>query len=138
MNWQNFDYTLVQIVHNFGAVVIVGGPLFALWPNGLLAQAQRPLVWLVLIAFVTQAISGAAFGGVSYYWYGQFPDIHGAAIVALLIKIACAVIGGLLTVVHLIRHGRSAPARPEPIFWAILLLLGATALSAAAVLRWLS
>ena len=138
MNWQNLSYALVQIVHNFGAVAIVGGPLFALWPTRLAAQAQRPLVWLVLVAFIVQATSGAAFGAVSYYWYGQFPDIHDVAIAALLIKIACAVVGGLLTLVYLIRHDGNAPARREPFLWVALLALGVTALSAAAVLRWFS
>ena len=136
MNWQNLSYAIVQVAHNFGAVAAVGGPLFALWPARLPAAAQRRLAWLVLAAFIVQAASGIAFGAVSHYWYGQFPDIHGVAIGALLVKIACAVAGALLAAAFLIR--RSGAARPEPRLWATLLGLSATALTAAAVLRWFS
>ena len=150
MNWQNLGYAAIQVAHNFGAIAVVGGPLFALWPTRLAAQAQRRLAGLVLAGFIVQAVSGAGFGAVSYYWYGQFPDIHGVAIVALLIKIACAVIGAVVALVYLVREPRGAgnpssaggegggAAHFHPLLWGALLALGVTALSAAAVLRWFS
>ena len=146
MNWQNLGYAAIQVAHNFGAVAVVGGPLFALWPMRLAAQAQRRLAALVLAGFIVQAVSGAGFGAVSYYWYGQFPDIHGVAIVALVIKIVCAVIGAVVALVYLVREPPTtgadsagvAAVRFQPLLWGVLLTLGVTGLSAAAVLRWFS
>ena len=137
MDWQNLAYTAVQVAHNFGAAAVVGAPLFALWPAPQLPETRRKLAWLVLFGWMVQGASGAAFGAISYLGYGQLPDIHAIAIAALLIKMACAVTGFLLAAAYL----RAAPAWTEAgrnRAWSALFGLGATALAAAAFLRWFS
>lgn len=136
MDWQSLGYAAIQVAHNFGAVAVVSGPLFALWLVPAGAPSRRPIAWLVLAGWALQVVSGVAFGAASYAWYGRFPDIHGIAVAALVIKIACAVAGSALTTFHLVitRKGDTSPRNP----WGSLLALGATALTAAAFLRWLS
>ena len=136
MDWQSLGYAAIQVVHNFGAVLVVGGPLFMLWPASTERQRERPIAWLVLAGWIVQIVSGTAFGAASYAWYGHFPDIHGVAVAALVVKIACAVAGLALTAIHLAntRSGASDARRT----WQSLLALGASALVAAALLRWLS
>lgn len=137
MNTENLAYTLVQIIHNFGAAAVVGGAVFSFWPARQNAAVLRRLAWLVLFAWGAQAVSGALFGAVSLHYYGQFPDIHGIAVAALGIKIAAAVIGFILVAVHLRSDGRwSDTARFRA--WRVLAGLGVIALTAAAFLRWFS
>ncbi|WP_127478649.1 hypothetical protein [Sulfurivermis fontis] len=137
MDLQNLAYALTQVAHNFGAVAVVGAPLFARWPLRLQAAARRPLAWLVLIGWAVQGLSGAGFGAISYVWYGAFPDIHGIAVAALLLKMACAATGFVLAGLLLLRALRWPAPRHEAV-WGVLLLLGVTALTAAAFLRWFS
>lgn len=137
MNWQNLGYAAIQIAHNFGAASVVGAPLFALWPARLATGPQGRLAWLVLTGWIVQAVSGTAFGAVSYYWYGQFPDIHGIAIGALLVKIACALAGFALAVMYLFGAAHWSETRRRSL-WTAMFVFGATALTAAAFLRWFS
>ena len=133
MDWQNLAYAATQIVHNFGAVAVVGGAACALaWRD---ATVQRRLAWIVLIGWATQAASGATFGAISFYHYGKFPDIHGIAVAALGIKMACAALGFALAAWQLFAHPSAAASRQA---WLVLCGLGALALSSAAVLRWFS
>jgi hypothetical protein len=133
MDWQNLAYAATQIVHNFGAVAVVGGAACALaWRE---AAVQRRLAWIVLIGWATQAASGATFGAISFYHYGKFPDIHGIAVVALVVKMACAALGFTLAAWLLFAHPPAATSRHA---WLALCGLGALALSSAAVLRWFS
>ncbi|OGS99942.1 MAG: hypothetical protein A2Y51_04270 [Gallionellales bacterium RIFCSPLOWO2_02_60_31] len=117
MDWQNLAYAATQIVHNFGAVAVVGGAA------------------CVLIGWATQAASGATFGAISFYHYGKFPDIHGIAVAALGVKMACAALGFTLAAWQLFAHPSAAASRQA---WLVLCGLGALALSSAAVLRWFS
>ena len=133
MDWQNLAYAATQIVHNFGAVAVVGGAACALaWRD---ATVQRRLAWIVLIGWATQVASGATFGAISFYHYGKFPDIHGIAVAALGIKMACAALGFTLAAWQLFAHPSAAASRQA---WLVLCGLGALALSSAAVLRWFS
>ena len=133
MDWQNFSYAVTQIIHNFGAVAVVGGAACALaWRD---AAVQRRLAWLVLIGWATQAASGATFGAISFYHYGKFPDIHGIAVAALGVKMACAALGFILAAWLLFAHPSTSSSRRA---WIALFVLGALALSSAAVLRWFS
>ena len=135
MDWQNLAYAAIQVVHNFGAVAVVGSAVGALWlgPQG----RRRALAWTVLAGWAAQAASGGAFGGVSWFYYGQFPDIHGIAVAALLVKMACAAAGFVLAAWYLYRDTRwTAPVQQT--VWRALALLAATALTAAAFLRWFS
>ena len=137
MDPQNLGYAAIQIAHNFGAACVVGAPLFALWPVRLRLAQQRPLAWLVLVAWLAQAASGLGFGAASHAFYGRFPDIHGIAMGALVIKIACAILATVLTLAYLVRSRRWMAAGCRRA-WLALLALGAIALTAAAFLRWFS
>lgn len=132
---QNLAYTVVQAVHNFGAVAAVGGSLAALKFRSL--DTRKGLARLVLAGLATQAASGAAFGGVSYYFYRRFPDIAGIAVVALAIKILCVSIGFLWLATYLFQGCAWTVAKTN-LMWIALSLLTVTALSAAAFLRWFS
>lgn len=135
MDPQNLAYALVQVVHNFGAVAVVGGAVAARWLVRDAPATQRRLAWLVLAGWVAQAASGAGFGAISFHFYGQFPDIHAIARGALFVKLACAASGVSLAAVYLHRASDWLPAR-RGMVWTLLLLLGVAALSSAAFLRW--
>lgn len=137
MDVQSLLYALIQIAHNFGAVAVVGGSLLGRWPLDQEAAKRRPLAWLVLAGWITQGISGGAFGAVSIAYYGQPPDIHGIALLALLVKIACAITGFVVIAVWLRYAVHWRESRSNAV-WNLLIALGITALSAAAVLRWFS
>ena len=137
MDWQNATYALVQVAHNFGAVAVVGAPLFVLWPAHPGAGILRAPAWMVFAGWILQGASGAAFGATSYYWYGALPDIHGVAVAALAIKVGCALAGFGLAAVLLFQRGGSVDNRHRRL-WGWLLAAGAIALTAAAFLRWFS
>lgn len=135
MDLQSLSYAAIQIVHNFGAVAVVGSAFLALWPG--LVGMRKPLAWIMLAGWVAQAASGGAFGGVSWLYYGRFPDIHGIAVAALLIKMACAAAGFMLAAAY-IYSGSGWSERAQQASWRALASLAATALTAAAFLRWFS
>jgi len=137
MDLQSLAYALTQVVHNFGAVAVAGGALLGRWPRATPAVTRRSLAGLILAGWLLQGASGAGFGAISFAYYGQFPDIHGIAAAALLLKMACAVGGIVFAAVYLRYEGQWDEKRRNAI-WAVLLLLGVTALTAAAFLRWFS
>ena len=136
MDLQNLGYALTQVVHNFGASAVIGGAVASLWlaPR---PELERAIGWLVLSGWIAQMVSGAAFGAISFYYYGQFPDISAVATVALAIKIACAVSGFSLAAFYLL-HASSRPEAWRRGIWLIMTILGTAALTAAAFLRWFS
>ena len=130
---QNLAYAITQIAHNFGAVTVVGGAVVALvWRE---AAVQRKLAWMVLAGWLVQAVSGATFGAISYYFYAKFPDIHSIALAALKVKVACAALRFFLAAWQL-------KAKPSEVVgryvWLALCGMGVLALSSAAILRWFS
>jgi|SRR5690606_21803055 hypothetical protein len=133
---ENLAYALIQLVHNFGAVAVIGVPAFALRAEAS-ADADARLRWLVGAAWAAQIASGAGFGAVSLHYYGQLPDIHGVAVGALYLKIACAV-AGLTLIAAAGARARGSSAGRGRLVWRVLLVLGTTALAAAAFLRWFS
>lgn len=136
MGSENLAYALVQVVHNFGAVGVLGGALFALWPSPRL-EYERTFAKLVLLAWGAQIASGALFGATSLYYYGEPPDLSGIAKAALGIKVAAAVAGFALAARFLLRGKDWPRARVRRAFRS-LVALGVVALTAAAVLRWFS
>lgn len=132
---QNLAYSVVQTVHNFGAVAAVGGTLAAVKFRSI--DIRKTLARLALAGLATQAASGAAFGAVSYFFYHRFPDIAGIAILALAIKIFCVIIGFLWLAAYLFQ-GCNWTAAKTNVMWIALSLLTVTALTAAAFLRWFS
>jgi hypothetical protein len=137
LDLQNLSYAAVQVVHNFGAATVVASPLAALTLAREHLDTQHKLAWLALAGWVAQLASGAAFGAVSFYNYGKFPDLHGIAIAALTIKVACAGLA-LLLGLSLIRSGANWTGKGRHRAWHALAGLGTTALTAAAFLRWFS
>lgn len=135
---ENLSYALVQVVHNFGAAAVVGVPLIALASaRATSGDGGRRLLWFVLLAWATQALSGAAFGTVSYAFYGKLPDISRVATIALGIKLGCAMLGFGLAAMTLRAEMGLEPATHRR-RWVTLFVIGALALSAAAFLRWFS
>ena len=134
---QDLGYAIVQVAHNFGAAAVVGGAAFMLYMAPQPVPLQRKFAWLAGFGWGTQVLSGMVFGAISHYYYGKFPDIHGIAIAALVIKILCAV-SGLSMVALYLRYADGWTNRQRCIAWQILFALGATALTAAAFLRWFS
>jgi len=134
---QNLVYALIQVIHNFGAATVVGAAAAALWLVGGDAAAQRRLAVLVAAVWAVQAASGAGFGVATFSFEGHLPDIHGLAVAALLVKIACAICGFTLAVIYAKYHAAWGIGK-RLLAWRVLFALGITALSAAAFLRWFS
>ncbi len=138
MDAQDLGYALTQVVHNLGAVSVTGGAAAARYLKLSEPQAsQRRLAWLVVGGWTAQAVSGTAFGSISYLSYGRFPDIHGIAIGALALKVVCAAAGFSLGALYLARASGWSAARREGA-WSALFGFALTALTAAAFLRWFS
>lgn len=137
MDLQNLAYALAQIVHNFGAVAVTGGAMVALSPLRAGSATPRWLAGLVLTGWAMQIGSGAGFGAISYFYYGKFPELHGIAVAALGIKMLCAA-SGLIVAAAYLRYAAGWPEARCRNVWRGLATLAATALSAAAFLRWFS
>lgn len=135
MDLQNLAYALIQLAHNFGAVAVTGGAVAGWLSQRRESAPATALLWLVLAGWALQAASGAGFGLISLAYYGRFPDLHGVAVVALVLKLSCAT-GGLLLSLLCLKFADSWPAARRRHAWAVLVGLAATALSAAAFLRW--
>ena len=133
---ENLAYALSQVVHNFGAVGVVGGALFALWPVPRL-EYGRAFARLILVAWGAQIASGGLLGVTSRHYYGETPDLSSIALAALAVKVAAAAAGFVLAAVYLLRGrewGRASVKRTfNSLAW-----LGVVALTAAAFLRWFS
>lgn len=136
MGSENLAYALTQVVHNFGAVGVLGGALFALWPAPRL-EAGRTFAWLILVAWGMQIASGGGFGLTSFYYYGETPNLSNIAMAALAVKVVAAIAGFLLAALYLLRGREWSRASVTRTFRS-LAVLGAVALTAAAFLRWFS
>jgi hypothetical protein len=134
-NAQNLAYAVVQVAHNFGAVAAVGGSLAAIRLRN--PATRKKLARLALGGWITQGVSGAAFGATSYYFYQRLPDIAGIAVDALLVKMACVAIAIALLTIYIWRGGSWSEAADQNT-WFASSALAVTALSAAAFLRWFS
>lgn len=132
---QNLAYATVQVVHNFGAVAVVGGSLVAMKFRE--TDTRTELAIVVLAGWSMQALSGAGLGAISLYYYHHFPDIAGIALAALVIKMCCAVSGFLLMATYLFRSSNWTESRLDH-FWILASMLAILAISAAAFLRWFS
>jgi hypothetical protein len=134
MDPESLLYSCVQIAHNFGAAAVTGLPIAAVWFRPA-EPTLRKMAWLTLLAWCVQAASGAGFGTVSYFQEGVLPQIHHLALAALCVKIAYA---GLAIIGLATFFMRRTSAAPSLTVWRLLAILGVTALTCAAVLRWFS
>ena len=137
MDYANIFYTLAQVIHNFGAIAVVGGAMAMNFLPSLAKNISRKLSWLVLIGWALQAVSGAGFGAISYVYHGKFPDISSIAQSALLIKILCTMIGITLSSSYLYFF-TSITVRKGQLVWKWLMAFSVIALTSAAFLRWFS
>lgn len=137
MQVENLYYAITQFAHNFGALAVVGAAVAGLKsPEGALSL-KRKLAWLVLLGWGIQVGSGLIFGAITLYFYGEMPDLHATALVALAIKVTCAIFGVALALLYLTRATSLSEHRRYHL-WLSLTIFGATALTAAAFLRWFS
>src|SRR2546425_6322793 len=120
----NLVYTGVQILHNFGAVAVVGSPAMAWWFARDNLAAQGRLAWLLVIGWAAQGASGAGFGMTSYFLKGQLPEISGVAVIALVAKIACATCGFAVGVLYLNTASRWSVATRLKVWQGMLALAG--------------
>lgn len=134
---QNLVYAFIQVVHNFGAVTVVGTAATALWAVRGDTAVQYRLAWILAVVWAVQTASGAGFGVATFYFEGHLPDIHGIAVIALLIKIACAMAGFFLAVAYIKWHS-GWTAKRQLFAWRASFMLAAIALGSAAFLRWFS
>ncbi|MGA7749927.1 MAG: hypothetical protein WCA63_07235 [Gallionella sp.] len=134
---QNFIYALIQVVHNLGAVTVVGTSASALWLVRGNATVQHRLALLLAVAWATQAASGLLFGVTTFLYESHLPDIHGIAVDALLIKIFCALSGFILAVTHAKLNSRWSENN-QLLAWRVSFVIGVVALGSAAFLRWFS
>lgn len=134
---QNFIYALIQVIHNFGAVTVVGTAASALWLVRGNAVVQHRLALLAAVVWAVQAASGALFGISTFYFEHHLPDIGGIAVDALLVKIFCVIAGFILAVAY-VRLNSGWTVTRQLIAWRALLTLGVIALGSAAFLRWFS
>lgn len=137
MDFQNLAYALTQVVHNFGAVAVTAGAVAGVWLLPRQPLLARSLAWLAALAWMLQIASGVGFGAISFYYYGRFPELSGIATAALVIKVASAGLGFVLSMLYLLRADRWPDATCR-LAWQVLTGLGVTALTAAAFLRWFS
>lgn len=137
MQLENLFYALNQVVHNFGALAVVGGAFFALKVNPEQRDVKRKLAWLVLIAWAAQGISGLIFGGISLIYYGETPDLHSVALFALAVKMVCAASGFSLALYYILK-AKNWTENGRRLAWYALTGFGGIALTAAAFLRWFS
>ncbi len=131
----NLIYTLLQIVHNFGAAAVVGSPIFVYWLARENHAIQRRLAWLIVLGATTQIGSGIGFGLTSYFLKGHLPELEGVAFIALLVKLFCVVSSPALMLRYVL-YARQTPPRQQRQAWLAAMLLGSTAFTAAAFLRW--
>ena len=132
---QNLLYALIQSVHNLGAVTIVAVSAYGLFFS--LGRYKRLLAAVLSLAWGVQGVTGATFGLTTFYYYHQLPDIHGVAIVALVIKVICVALGFSVAAIYTFWYSEISPAL-DRMLWALLFFLGLLALSSAAFLRWFS
>ncbi len=134
---QNLVYALIQVIHNFGAAGVIGFASYAILHRSERGTALRPIYLGLVIAWVVQGASGAAFGITSLMFYGKLPDIHGVAVDALVLKMVCVAAGFFVALLGFKKSAGMALSPPRLLLF-ISFILGATALSAAAFLRWFS
>jgi hypothetical protein len=84
---ENLIYTWVQIVHNFGAVAVIGSPAAALSLSRQNQIVRYKLAWLMLLGWLAQGASGIGFALTSYTMKGALPEVTGIALGALILKV---------------------------------------------------
>ena len=134
---ENLPYALTQVIHNFGALTVVGCALVGLKTAPDQLSLKHSMAWFILIAWGAQAVSGLIFGGISLVLYGETPDLHSTAYVALIVKMVCAASGFILALMY-VRSAKNWDEKKRHRAFHALTGFGVIALTAAAFLRWFS
>ena len=132
---ENLIYTRVQIMHNFGAVALIGSSAAALSLSRQNQIVRSKLAWLMLLGWLAQGASGVGFALTSYTMKGALPEVTGIALGALVLKVGCTFIGTVLKEFYLATRLRWSAAR-EHKMWQLMLLMTVSAITTAAFLRW--
>jgi hypothetical protein len=131
---ENLTYTIVQILHNFGAVTVVGSPIAGWWLERKNLAVHR-LTLLALLGWMAQGATGIGFALTSYTFKGAIPEVTGIALAALLIKVFATLIG-FVAAILIFKKGRQWQSRTRIRTWQSMLFLSLSALTAAGFLRW--
>jgi len=134
---QNLIYALIQVVHNFGAVAIVGLSAVGVWRLYRTSISRRILALILAAVWAIQGTAGAAFGVTTLWFDGQLPDIHGIALMALSLKIVCTLLGFALAMLYVFTSSHNRGGSRSRL-WLPSFSLGVIALTSAAFLRWFS
>jgi len=129
----DLPYALVQVAHNLGAAAVVAPAAAGRW-LAREAAARRRLAWLSTGAWASMGATGAGFATVSWLGKGALPEVEGIALWALLLKVACTLLG-LGAGMTLLRR-RDVGERARARLWGASLAAGVAALLGAAFLRW--
>ena len=144
----DFLYSCVQLVHNIGAAAVVGSPAIAWWltrasrkPEGLfgsplaIVSVLHKLAWFTVIAWMTQVLSWVGFAATTYYLKHGLPELTDVGLMALGIKITCAIIS-IAFVFYYLKASSHRSVQTKAKVWQLLFMLGLAALISAAFLRW--
>ncbi|KXW57434.1 hypothetical protein [Ferrovum myxofaciens] len=131
------EYALIQVLHNFGALLVVGLSGYGFRVALLRHSPSQTFALFVLLAWLAQGLTGATFGWVTYRSDHRLPDIHGIAMIALMIKVSC-VCGGAGLMTSCLGWGGAWSSSRRMLVWAGSTGLACLALTAAAFLRWFS
>jgi len=113
----------------------MASPIFAYWLAREQPAIQRRLAWLIVFGAIAQVGSGLGFGLTSYLLKGHLPEVEGVAYVALLVKVFCVVASPTIMLRYVLA-ARTTPTWRQNFAWLAATLLGSTAFTAAAFLRW--
>ena len=131
---ENLTYTIVQILHNFGAVTVFGSPIAGWWLERKNFAVHR-LTLLALLGWMAQGATGIGFALTSYTFKGAIPEVTGIALGALLIKVFSTLIG-FVAAILIFRKGRQWKSQSRIRIWQSMLFLAFSAMTAAGFLRW--
>ena len=153
---ENLIYSCIQLLHNFGAVIVVSVPVIVLLyffsDQDKSIVSVVGLIYFVLAGWCLQIFSGISFAVTSYLLLGHIPQLDGVAEVALYVKLFSAS-ASLILLVFLIymsvkknpdlkrnsaikASGKYQGVNRYIVAWGMLSLLSIGALSGAAFLRW--
>lgn|SRR5262249_3580094 len=131
---ENLTYTIVQILHNFGAVTVFGSPIAGWWLERKNLAVHR-LTLLALLGWMAQGATGIGFALTSYTFKGAIPEVTGIALGALLIKVF-STFTGFVAAILIFRKGRQWKSQSRVRIWQSMLFLAFSAMTAAGFLRW--
>ena len=130
MNTEHLAYSLIQIIHNFGAVFAFGIPFF--WLLYKPVNIRQPLmIAIVAIVWAMQGITGGLFLLASIWLYGALPEFTYLGITLIITKSTLAAVTTIYCfwIIYLRKGDGSAN-------WLFLTILATIAIVISGILRW--